>query len=189
MHKLTSEIRQVQYSIDLARQIHECLCPAAMLLGLMQVSGNLEDHRDLGGQSTGTSHILRQDAGPLQAIQHAEGSPDLITCAQQRHDENLPNMELSNQIKIGVHQCAGVVGAKDFPGSQSMSGNALGEDFVDPLGLALFDSITHVKLFLVEQGDKAAAKPKKISRTHYEGLEELLQIAAGAQRGRDFQQL
>ena len=83
-------------------------------------------------------------------------------------------MEPGNQIKIGVGQRAGVVGAKDFPGSQSMSGIALGEDFVDTLRLALFDSITDVKLFLLEQGDRAAAKPKKISRTHYERLQELL---------------
>ena len=49
MHKLASEIRQVQHPIDRARQIHQCLGPAAMLLGLMQVAGDLEDHRDLGG--------------------------------------------------------------------------------------------------------------------------------------------
>src|SRR5438309_3936268 len=44
MHQLTSEIRQVQHPIDLARQIHEYLGPTAMLLGLMQVAGNLQDH-------------------------------------------------------------------------------------------------------------------------------------------------
>ena len=55
-----------------------------------------------------------------------------------------------------------------------MSGNTLWEDFIDTLRLALLDSVTDVKLLLLEQGDKAAAKPKKISRTHYERLQELL---------------
>jgi hypothetical protein len=80
-----------------------------MLVGLMQVAGDLEDHRDLGSQRAGTSHIFRQDAGAFMTIQDAECSSHLICSAKQRHDENLPDMEPGDQVKIRVGQLAGVV--------------------------------------------------------------------------------
>ena len=51
------------------------------------------------------------------------------------------------------------------------------------------DGIAHVELPVFEQGNKATAETEEISGADHESLQKMLEVAAGAEFGRDLKQL
>ena len=82
LDKLAGEIRQAQQTINLPRQLNQHVGAMAVQFGLVQVVGNFEHYRNLGGQGAGTANILAGDTGIVQAVEHSEHAEDTAVSAQ-----------------------------------------------------------------------------------------------------------
>ena len=94
-----------------------------------------------------------------------------------------------DNVEVGAFVFAGVVGPENFFRSQSAGGDPFRESYFQPARCAPFGTVTDAKRIVFQQGNKAAAKTKKIGGAHHEGLQELVKISTGAEFGRDFEQL
>ena len=74
----------MQKTINLARQLGDGLGAAAVLLGLVKIVSDLEDNRNLGGESAGAANILLRDARAVEAIEHGTESKHLPVRPEQR---------------------------------------------------------------------------------------------------------
>lgn len=92
-------------------------------------------------------------------------------------------------VEVGAGSLGGVVSRENFFRTQGPSGDPLGKHDLRALGDTFLHAVANAEHIIFEQGDKAASEPEKIRCTNHEGLQELLQVSAGIQLGRDLKQL
>ena len=96
---------------------------------------------------------------------------------------------MGDHLQIRTGNFAGVIRPEHLFARQSPACDPLGEHMIHPLRYSLLDTPSHVKDAVLQQSDEAAPKAEEVRGTNYESLHELIELADGAEFGRDLQQL
>src|SRR5712672_1367060 len=155
----------------------------------MQIVINFQYNRHLIRQCAGAADVLLGDSGAVQTIEHTKHAEQFSTCSQERNSQELVDLIFSDNIEVRALLFAGLVGPENLFRSQSARGDSFWENCFCPARHALLNPVADAEGAILQQGDEAAAEGKKICGAHYEGLQELLKISAGAKFGRNFEQL
>ncbi len=94
---------------------------------------------------------------------------------------------MSDDLQIRACQLPDIVGGEDFFGSQSTSGNTLRENGIHAARLPSFNPVANPELAVFEQSDEAPAIAEKVCGAHYESLQKMFEVAAGAEFRRNFE--
>ena len=108
-----------------------------MQFRLVQVVGDFEHHRNLGGQGAGPANILLRNAGVIETIEHSEHAEHFSVGAEQGDREQLPGLVLRDHLQIRAGQLGEIVGPENFFFPQGAGGDALRENGIDAPRLAL----------------------------------------------------
>ena len=130
-----------------------------------------------------------RNAGVVGTIKHTEHAKHTTVSAQQRDGQQLLGLVLSDDLQIRAGQLPDIVRGENFLCSQGASGNSLRENGIHAPRLASFNPVPNPELAVFEQSDEAPAIGEKVCGAHYESLQKMFEVAAGAEFGRNFEQL
>src|SRR6266851_8964289 len=160
-----------------------------MLFGLMKIASYLQRHCNLRCQGPGPTNLLRRDAGLIDPVEHAEHSQDFALSVEKRDSQQLSHFELSQDFQVCPGDFFGIVRPENLLVEEGLAGRSGGKlEIYWPL-LTVFGRLAHVEGAVFEQPDEAAPEPEEIRRPQRKLLQELVQLADGAQLGRDVQEL
>ena len=109
--------------------------------------------------------------------------------SEQRDGQQLPHVELAQHLQVGPGNFAGLVGPEDFLVEQGLAGGPGGKHEIHLPGLTVFRRPAHVEGAVFQQSNEAASEAQEVRGAQRKLLQKLIQLADGAQFGRDIQQL
>src|SRR6266516_3849909 len=147
----------------------------------MQVTIILEHDCGLIRQGTRAANVLLRNPGAVQPLQHTEHPKQPPVRAQQGHGQKLMHLMFRHYFNVDPGSSTGLVGPEHFLGSQRFRGNSLGKRRVYPPWLPSFDSVTNLKLVILQQRNEASPETQEARGSYHKSLQEVFEIATGAE--------
>ena len=179
--KVAHELRQMQDVVEFERDGDQGLGAAAVLLGLVQVAGKFERDGNLRGQSARAPDVLVVDRPRLGAVEHSEHPEHIAVRTEQRHSEELTDMESRNEIQIRARSFGGVFGEEHIFLFQRSGPDAIVERDIEGAGDPVLHSPANVEYGLFEEPDEAALEAEETGGTDHRGLHELVELSGGTE--------
>ena len=154
---------------------------AAVLLGLVQVTGQFERDGNLRGQSACAADVFVVDRPRLDPVEHSEHPQHIAVRTEQGHSQQLPDMESGNEIQIRARSRGGVFGDEHILLLQRAGRDAIVERDIDGTGHAVLHSPSNVEGGLFEQPDEAALEAEETGGADHRGLHELVEFSGGTE--------
>ena len=135
----------MQVCIQLKSKGYQSLSAPPVLLGLMEVRGQLKGNRGMRRERLCAPDILVRDRAGNGAIEHAEHPEHFPRRPHQGNGQQLANFESIDKFQVRTRNTRGVLGQKDFLLPQRAGRDAIRKlDFYWP-GNAIFDPPTNVE--------------------------------------------
>ena len=183
------KLGQMQVAVDFAGQFDQGFSPVSVLLRKMQIARHLERDRCLIRQRTGATNILLRNSRAIQPVENSEHPQNPSAHAQQWHRQKLVHLVFRHRLQIDSGSPAGLVGPENFLRAQGTRGHALRKQRIGPPRFPFFDRVTNPELVLFEKRNEATSETQKVGDPQDEGLQKVIEIAAGAEFGGNLQQL
>ena len=143
--EVAHELGQMQDGVEFERNRDQGLGAAAVLLGLVQVTGKFESDRNLRRQSAGAADVFVVDRRRFDAVEHSEHPEHLAVRTEQGNRQELADLERRNEIQIRARSLGGVIGDEHIFLLQRAGGDAIVERDIDGTGNAVLHSPSNVE--------------------------------------------
>ena len=101
----------------------------------------------------------------------------------------MPHIELGQNLRVCARNLAGIVGAEHLLVKQGTAGGASGNQKVCSLGQTVLCAPAHAEGTVFQESNEAAPEAEEVRGAQCKLLQEFIQLADGAEVGRDVQQL
>ena len=179
--KVAGELGQMQDVIQLEGECDQGLGAAAMLLGLVEVSGQFESDGNLRGQGAGAADVLIADGPGFDAVEDAKHAEHVAVRTEQGDGEELADLKSGDEIQVSAGSIGGVIGDEDIFFLQGLGSGAVIERDIDRAGDSVLDSPADVEGGVFEESDEAAFEAKEAGGAEDGGLHELIEFSGGTE--------